>query len=245
MFVHGYGLRSTGDLYRELLDLFEPRHTVYALDLRGHGASAGAITGWSLEALADDIATFSRALALERPVFVGHSFGAVIGLLSEIRHPGTFSAMCLLSPGPADHRTDPVDTLDFLIEHGHDRDALRGAFRQMFLHPPGGALDLIVDAVTLMDVRVHRAQKMQDRRFSIDGRLNDVAAPVLLMGGGRDRVVPPARQHDMAGKLSRCKEVFFSRAGHMLAIENAAITAREVLGFLAYDTEALTNGRAL
>ena len=34
-------------LYKELLELVARRYAVRALDLRGHGASAGAIAGWS------------------------------------------------------------------------------------------------------------------------------------------------------------------------------------------------------
>jgi len=65
--------------------------------------------------------------------------------------------------------------------------------------------------------------------------LKDVAAPVLLICGERDNVVPPARQHDMARKLQRSKEVIFSTEGHMLPNESAGIAAREILAFLDHD----------
>ena len=152
-------MRATGDLYQGLLNLLAQRFEVYALDLPGHGASAGAVAGWSYEMVADSVVGVSQALGLEAPTFIGHSFGAVIGLLASLRHPGAFPALCLLSPGPADSRRDPVDTLNALIEHGHDRDALRDGFRAMFVHEPGRLLDLALDAATLVDADVHRAQK--------------------------------------------------------------------------------------
>ena len=241
VFAHGYAMRSTGRLYGGLLDLLARRFAVYALDLRGHGASAGAVAGWSFEAVADDLVAFSRALDLDGPVFVGHSFGAVAGLLAEIRHPGAFSALCLLSPGPADHRRDPVDTLDALIEHGHDRDMLRDGFRHMFVREPGELLELALDAVTLVDADVHRAQKAQSPHFSIDGQLRDITAPVLLVCGESDHVVPTSRQHDMARKLGRSKEVTFSATGHMLANEQPDVAAREVLAFVDHDREPMMN----
>jgi len=244
VFAHGYAMRSTGMLYAELLGLLARCFAVYALDLRGHGASAGAVAGWSFEALADDVVAFSRALGLDGPVFVGHSFGAVIGLLAEIRHPGAFPALCLLSPGPADHRRDPVDTLGALIEHGHDRNMLRDGFRQMFVRQPGELLELVLDAVTLVDADVHRAQKEQNPCFSIDDRLKDVAAPVLLVCGESDHVVPPARQHDMARKLPHSKEVVFSGEGHMLANERPAVAAREILAFFDHDKGPMADGTA-
>ena len=240
VFAHGYAMRATGDLYRALLETLAQRFAVHALDLPGHGASAGAVEGWSYETVADTVVAFARALALEAPVFVGHSFGAVIGLLAELRHPGAFPALCLLSPGPADSRRDPVDTLDALIEHGHDREALRHGFRGMFVREPGDLLDMTLDAATLVHADVHRAQKSQNPRFSIDSRLGDVTAPVLLVCGASDGVVLPERQHDMAGKLPRSKEVLFSGEGHMLANEHPGVTAREILAFLDADTKWMT-----
>ena len=232
VFAHGLAMRSTAGPYEELLELLSRHGPVYALDLRGHGASAEAIQGWTFDQLADDVVGFSSALGLDQPVFVGHSFGAVIGLLAEIRHPGAFHALALLSPGPADHRKDPVETLDFLIEHGHDRDALRETFRPMFVRPPGDILERTVDAVALVDTDVHRAQKEQNPHFSIDDRLKDVAPPTLVVCGEEDKVVPQDRQHDMARKLPSAKEVVFSGEGHMMANESAGVAAREVLAFL-------------
>ncbi|WP_375382341.1 alpha/beta fold hydrolase [uncultured Sphingomonas sp.] len=235
VFVHGLAMRSMAGPYEELLGLLSRQHVVHALDLRGHGASSDSVEGWTFDQLADDVVAFCRALKLDAPVFVGHSFGAVIGLLAEIRHPGAFRALCLLSPGPADHRKDPVDTLDFLIEHGHNRDALRETFRPMFVRPPGAMLDVTVDAVALVDTEVHREQKRQNPHFSIDDRLKDVAPPTLVVCGEEDKVVPQNRQHDMARKLPRSKEVVFSGEGHMMANESAGTAAGEVLSFLDDD----------
>ena len=59
-----------------LADRFE----VFALDLRGHGASAGA-GSYGLRAAADDVVDFFDALGLDRPLLVGHSWGAAVALV--------------------------------------------------------------------------------------------------------------------------------------------------------------------
>jgi hypothetical protein len=46
VFVHGYGLRGTGPLYAPLITKLATEFEVYALDLRGHGASASAGQNW-------------------------------------------------------------------------------------------------------------------------------------------------------------------------------------------------------
>ncbi|BBD99962.1 alpha/beta hydrolase [Sphingobium amiense] len=233
LFVHGYAMRATGPLYGELLTALSKRHAVYALDLRGHGASKDSWANWSFETLADDIVAFVEALRLDQPVFVGHSFGAPVGLFTEIRHPGTFSAFCLLSPGPADHRRDPVDALKFMIENGRSRDVLRPGFDRMFVHRPSASTEATLDAVTLLDSGVHLALQAANPLFSIDDQLKDVAAPALLICGEADTVVPPAIQHDMARKLPRCREVVHAAEGHMLPIESAPVVAGDIAAFLA------------
>jgi pimeloyl-ACP methyl ester carboxylesterase len=239
VFVHGYSLRATAGPYDELLAQLATRHVVYALDLRGHGASAAALAGWSVNALADDVVAFARALGLARPVLVGHSFGSFISLLAEIRHPGSFSALCLLTPGPADPRRDPVQGLQFLIEHGRNRDMLGVGFGRMFVRPPGPLLDSVLDAMTLVDAEMHRMHHDQHADVSIDDRLKDVIAPVLLVRGERDTVISPARQHDIARQLQQCKEVVFPDEGHMLPNESASLASREILQFLDHDLAAL------
>lgn len=168
-------------------------------------------------------------------MIVGHSLGGFTALLAEIRHPGAFSALCLLSPGPADPALDPVGALDFLIAHGHDRDMLREGVGAMFARAPGATLDLMLDAITLIDRSVFRALQAENARTSISGRLQDIGAPLLLLCGERDTVVTPSRQHEIARRVKHCKEVVYSTGGHMLPNEEPALVAREIIAFLDDD----------
>lgn len=232
LFIHGYAMRSTAGPYEELMRILAKNYAVYALDLRGHGASATSFENWSFETLADDIAAFIRIVGLERPVFAGHSFGAVVGLFTEVRHPGIFSHLCLLTPGPADHTKDAPDALNFMIDHGRNREMLRSGFGSMFVRDQADLLESVLDAVTILDSAVHKALRDCNSHFSIDDRLGEIAAPVLMMSGALDTVVPPDIQHDMAGKLRRCKEIRVADAGHMMPIENATATACSIFDFL-------------
>ena len=62
-----------------------------------------------------------------------------------------------------------------------------------------------------------------------------MTASVLVVCGREDHVGPPGKQHDMARKLPRSKEVVFSAEGHMMANESAGAAEREVLAFLEHD----------
>ncbi len=73
-------------------------HHVYALDLSGH-AGRPPIHGPSpLRAAAADVRTAVESLP-ERPHLVGHSLGAVVGLLAEATWDGLFASLYVYEPG--------------------------------------------------------------------------------------------------------------------------------------------------
>ena len=154
-------------------------------------------------------------------------------MLAAVRNPKTFSALCLLSPGPADERDNPVETLNYLVENGRDREKLRDPFGNMFSHSSGAKLELTLDAATLVAREVHLAHREQALRFSIDDDLRDIALPVLFVTGRRDNVVPLAKHLAMAYKLPYSKQVIYFGEGHRLPMESGPIVGREIYSFLA------------
>lgn len=72
---------------------------VYVLDVRGRGLSqAGADLDYGVNACADDLCEFVRELALESPIYVGHSMGARILLRAASRGLAKGAAMVLVDP---------------------------------------------------------------------------------------------------------------------------------------------------
>lgn len=85
--VHGWGCDHT--FMAPQRAAFRGRHRVVAVDLRGHGRSDKPQQPYTIPAFADDIAWVCRALALERPVVIGHSMGGAIALeLAAAGAPG-------------------------------------------------------------------------------------------------------------------------------------------------------------
>lgn len=233
--VHGYAGRCTGEAsYPELLPALAEEFTVYALDLRGHGASASEVEGWSLAAIADDVAAVAQELGLVEAFYIGHSIGGFTGMFCEVRHPGTFSAMCLMttaSAGGAGHANPDVGKL--LIEHGNDPEAMQGNFAPMYVHGGDGSVN--VASILLMDRRVHEAFFADYPTRVIINEIRDIDIPVLALNGALDSVVPLAEQHKTALALPNCKEVIFMTEGHMLPRESGALAAREIIAFWKHD----------
>ena len=91
--VHGNG-ESHALFETEIRQLTAAGYEVFAPDSRGHGANE-PVSEYHYADMAEDIFCLIRELGLEKPYYFGHSDGAIIGLLLELRHPGTLGKMAV------------------------------------------------------------------------------------------------------------------------------------------------------
>ena len=97
-----------------------PGHTVYALDLPGHGKSGGAGRA-EIGAYADVVRGFAEALGLVPFVLAGHSMGGAIALEFALRYPARLAGLILVGTG-AKLRVAPEILTGILDDlRGHDR----------------------------------------------------------------------------------------------------------------------------
>ena len=83
-----------------------------------------------------------------------HAFGAFTGMYCEVRHPATFSALCLLNMGSAEGGGDtPPDLGRIFVERGRDREFLLEVLRPQYVL--GGDPGAHADAAALMGPRIH------------------------------------------------------------------------------------------
>ena len=91
--VHGNGENHL-IFKRTIEQLTAAGYRVIAPDSRGHGESS-PVDVFHYEDMAEDIYKLIKSLNLDSPFYYGHSDGGIIGLLLEIRHPGTVRAMAV------------------------------------------------------------------------------------------------------------------------------------------------------
>ena len=78
------GLGDTAHVFDDLAPMLARQYHVYGVTRRGHGASSAPSTGYEFPRLAEDVVRVIRALALARPIIVGHSIaGEELHVLGE------------------------------------------------------------------------------------------------------------------------------------------------------------------
>jgi pimeloyl-ACP methyl ester carboxylesterase len=95
VFIHG--LAPDPRLWRHQIDRFARERRVVALTMRGFGETAPA-GNYGIDVFAEDIAWACDALALDRPIVIGHSAGALFGLAAAARRPDLVRGLALIDP---------------------------------------------------------------------------------------------------------------------------------------------------
>jgi len=99
LLVHGWACDSD-DWIWQIPDLAK-RHTVYAVDLRGHGHSSVPREGYRGTDYANDLSRLIAALGCGPVVVVGHSLGGYIGVHLAVEHPEDVLALVCVDPAYA------------------------------------------------------------------------------------------------------------------------------------------------
>ena len=92
--LHGYA--ETGHMWRPLMPLLAPRHTVIVPDLRGAGGSAKPASGYDKKNMAVDIHELTASLKLERVRIVGHDIGLMVAYAYAAQFPQTTERVVLM-----------------------------------------------------------------------------------------------------------------------------------------------------
>lgn len=102
VFAHGFGCDQ--NMWRFMAPRFAERFRVVTFDLVGSGNSdLGAYDASKyarLDAYADDVLEIAAEVTTGPVLFVGHSVSAMIGMLADLKSPGTFAGHMMIGPSP-------------------------------------------------------------------------------------------------------------------------------------------------
>lgn len=206
-----------------------PRADAIALDLPGHGHSAGPSCS-TIGAYSAAVVAVADALRLECPVLAGHSMGAAIALDLALSRPTRVQALALISvtarlfvaPTLLQQLVDdPAMARKWIIDTGYGPESLAEA-RQL------GANQLAQVAPEVL-----HGDFVACSVYDARPRLQEVRCPALVMCGEEDRLTPPKYVRALQEGLPRATLELVPGAGHMLPLEKPEAVAEALGGFLA------------
>ena len=240
---------GTAAVFSRCLEAFPALQHAIAIDLPGAGESdRGLGVSLTLEALARVVCDAMDALGLRAPVLVGHSHGGAVALYLAASEPGRVRGLVLLAPAhPYFRHADPliafylsppgrafahtlpwypawVQMIGLRLMAGpqsHDTRERLTPYREN-LRTPGTIGSLLRLLGTWQP-------DMQSLRLLIE---TPVQAPILLIWGDHDRVVPASTAVELRRRLGHATLHMLTGVGHRPAEEQPALCAALITAWL-------------
>jgi pimeloyl-ACP methyl ester carboxylesterase len=233
-----HGLASSSLLWGSTVAALRERHRVVTIDLPGFGESAPPGDGFEIAAISDAIAAVAaRAIKPKRRyALVGHSLGGAVATLVAARDPSRVSKLVLAAP--AGYQRLPVSAIRAVagvnerlvdLRRRVGRDFVRRPRARALMFTPSihdaGALSP-ADALLLLDASAgsRRVAAALTSVAALDLRpaLAQVKAPVGVIWGRHDRMVPPAGLRRIRRAQPDVVVEWIEDAGHVPMLERPA-----------------------
>jgi len=229
LLVHAAG--GNAGLWRRQVEALGRDHAVVALDLPGHGRSSGVEGLPTVDAYAEFLARFARALALRPFVLVGRSMGGAIGLALAAARPEFVQGLALVCTA-ARFELAPERL-------AVARDVARGRLPQQFTSEtfsPATGMDVMREAwieQVKTDPRVRHGDLLACQAFDGRALLARIRLPTLVVAGADDQVTPPACAEELARGIAGARLEVIPQAGHQAPLEQADVFHAILGRFLA------------
>jgi diacylglycerol O-acyltransferase len=217
-----HALACTGLLtWYPCLDALSHRYRLVIFDQRGHGQGIRSAR-FDVDDCADDVAAVADALDVDTFVAAGYSMGSLVAQNVWLRHRDRVDGLVL---GATTTHFAATPRRQRMVTTVGARLAAAGATRPRRIAVE--ALDQSVDdrwawrqfrATTAAEVA---AVGSVLARFDSRAWIDDVDVPTAVVVTARDRLIPPARQRDLARRISGAT-VYEVDAGHAACVLAAA-----------------------
>jgi pimeloyl-ACP methyl ester carboxylesterase len=177
--VHGLLIGSLASWYFTSAPALAQRHRVRVYDLRGHGLSEHATSGYDVRTMAGDLA----AVAGSEPIdLVGHSWGALIALRFALDHPERVRRLVLVeAPVPP----SSVAEMAAFLEGGDLAAALPAQMRAT-----GRRGERLVRALSRLVLETSLVADLRAERDPDPVELARLRCPTLVVYGDRSSCAP-------------------------------------------------------
>lgn len=229
-----HGLMGSGACWTLLARALADEFDVVMPDARGHGGSSAPATGYTYDDLADDAAALIAALALDRPVVLGHSMGGMTAAVVASRAGAALRGVVLVDPtflSPARQRE--VYASDVADQHRRALATSRAdLIAQAKARSPLRAPELIeLQADARRATSPHALAVLAPPNPDYRALVSAIAVPCLLVIGDAP-VVTPTMAAELQALNPRVRVAQIADAGHGLPFDQPARLSEVVAAFL-------------
>ncbi len=223
--IHGAGgshLSFPAELRRH------PAFNASALDLPGHGKSAGG----GHKRIADyaaDVAAWLDALEIDSAILIGHSMGGAIAQWLALEYAPRVAGLVLLNTGArlpvnpallAGLQADREATIDRLLRWMWSKAA------------PAEMIQQSAQIMRATDPAVLQRDFSACADFDVRPRLGEITAPTLIIAGAADKMTPLALSEELAQGIAQSTLTVIAGGSHMLLLEEPASVASAIQDWL-------------
>lgn len=225
LLIHGYPLDHSiwGPVAEHLAGDFD----VVMPDLRGFGSSSVIEEPYSVGDMAADLAGLLDHLKIDKVLLAGHSMGGYVALAFLRQYGERVSGVALVSSqaaaDPEDRKAARYKTASDVVRSGTDS-VVEGLVSKL---SPSPAVQETVRALMRKQSAsgvVGALQAMAERPEASDV-LTGLKAPLVLIHGDADALIPVDRAHDIKALVPEAILVEFAGVGHMPMLETPSQTA--------------------
>jgi abhydrolase domain-containing protein 6 len=241
--LHGFGAdRSSFDMVAATLT---KHYRVLIPDLPGFGASGRFADGnYRVSAQAEFLDRFARQLGLSRFHLGGNSMGGWIAAIYAARFPDKVASLWLLAAaGTADlQESEAVKARQEKGEYlllVRTIDELKVFLRRIFVRPPFVPYCILwagsrrAAAYYPLHTKIFDQMLTEGQQDLVEPILSDIKAPVLLVWGDQDSVVPLSAFASYRRLLPGAQTVLMPQIGHVPQMEAPEAVVEDYLRFRA------------
>ena len=238
------GFRSSDEGLMKLAEEFSGYHLIIP-DFPGYGQTAELEVDHSVKAYAEVIASLITWLGLKDIILMGHSFGALVGLVCAGDHPEAISKLVLIAPVPRPSLLSRASSIYFLIGRALPSPLKRHWLTNRTIHRPmRNFVARTHDPVIHAEVMLEGERELRELRpnINIENYLSLVscdptlwiqrlAMPTLVVTGDADRLT---RVPDVISTYQspRITIRVLQGLGHYSPSENPAEVAQQIQAWL-------------
>jgi len=207
-----------------------PGYRTYAIDLPGHGKSAGCGLQ-SVSAYAEAVLAWLDAVDLPRAVFIGHSMGGAIAQHLALHNADQVLGLGLVGTG-ARLRVHPEILQNTTTENTY-RTAVDKLIQLAFSpQTPPRLVELASDRMAETRPTVLHGDFVASDAFNIMDQITGISQPTLVVCGIDDQLTPVRYSQFLADKIPDAQLEVIPDAGHMVMLEKPQQVAEVLVAFL-------------